>query len=418
VADVEQRDDPGAWVEVFMTLVDRSHLSTGDRLSAMLDDALAPVGLRAEVMLADLPQRGLHSIRPGSDEVHDVEGSLAGRAFQQGDIVLSSGSGEGAPPSLWLPMLDGTERVGVMRVDLAPDVVDDHDLRRRCASVAGTMAHTVMTKLAYSDWLRRLRTGAALSTAAELLWSLVPPRTFSSDRVVISALLEPALEVGGDAYDYAADVDTVDLAVYDGVGHDLDAGLATTLAMTTVRNARRSGETGMTAMAARADRALRARTGSVRHRFVTAVLARLDTRTGAVDFLLAGHPPPLLLRDGRMVKELRTTVRGPLGVLTAHPEEATVGHEQLEPGDRLVFYSDGILEARDTAGGFFGYRRLVEFVERTELDHLSAPETLRRLRESILVHQSNTLQDDATLLMVEWSGHQGASMFPSTYTSA
>ncbi len=395
-----------------MGLVDRSHLVTGDRLSVMLDEMLRPVDLRAEAFVADIAQRRLQSVRPGSVEHHEVEGSLAGRAFQYGEIVAGSGGGEGTDRSLWFPMIDGTERVGVLRIDLGPATGDDPELRRRCASVAGLMAHTVMTKLAYSDWLRHLRTGAQLTTAAELLWQLVPPRTFSSDRVVISALLEPAHQIGGDAYDYAVDAETVDVAVYDGVGHDLDAGLATTLAVTTVRNARRAGETGMAAMAARADRALRARTGRIRYQFVTAVLARLDTRTGTLDFLLAGHPPPLLIRDGHMVKELTATVRGPLGVPTSHQEDATAGREQLEPGDRLVFYSDGVLEARDADGAFFGYARLVEFIERSELDQLSAPETLRRLREAFLMHQDDTLQDDATLLMVEWSGYESASMFP------
>jgi hypothetical protein len=395
-----------------MALVDRSHLVTGDRVADLLDGAVTPLGLRAEAFVVDLGQRVLRAVRPGSGERHEVEGTLAGRAYQHGVIVAHAGDGAGR--TLWIPMLDGTERVGVLRVELDAGVIDDEELRRRCTSAAGLVAHIAMTKLAYSDWLRRLRADRPLTMASELLWQLVPPRTFATDRIAVTALLEPFHRVGGDAYDYAVDADTADLAVYDGVGHDLDAGLATTLAMTAVRNARRGGDDGLVAMADRADRMLRARVGVSRHRFVTAVLARLDIRTGVLDVLLAGHPRPLLVRDGHMVKELGATVRGPLGVPTTQPAEMLVAREQLEPGDRLLFYSDGILEARDPHGDFFGMERLVTFIERTESDQLPAPETLRRLRESFFAHLDGALQDDATLLMVEWEGPSRRSMFPST----
>jgi serine phosphatase RsbU (regulator of sigma subunit) len=88
--------------------------------------------------------------------------------------------------------------------------------------------------------------------------------------------------------------------------------------------------------------------------------------------------------------------------------------EQLEPGDRLLFYSDGVVEARDEHGEFFGVERLVDFTERAELSRLSAPETLRRLTAAILAHQGGRLQDDATLLMVDWSAGTHERLLPSS----
>jgi hypothetical protein len=396
------------WADVLATVADRSHLVTGDELSEMVDAAVGPIRMRGEVLVANLAQRALVGVRPDHDERLEVEGTLAGRAFQLGETV-DSVDGDGRRV-LWLPMLDGTERVGVLRLTLAEEVVADERFRARCLSLAGLVGHIVMTKIAYSDRLRRLRSDGALTTAAELLWQLVPPRTFSTDRVVVTALLEPWDRVAGDAYDYAVDDQVVDLAVYDGVGHDLSAGLTTALALTAVRNARRGARTELVELAGHADRLLVGRPGPTR--FVTAVLARFDSRSGVLDYLIAGHPPPLLVRGGHIVKELDAPVGSPLGVPPAQGRKATQGSEQLEPGDRMLFYSDGIVEARDSQGRFFGVERLVDLTERTELARVSAPETLRRLTAAVLTHQAGQLQDDATLLMLDWSADAHQSMVP------
>lgn len=154
---------------------------------------------------------------------------------------------------------------------------------------------------------------------------MLPPRTLATERIIVSALLEPVERVAGDAYDYtvgavrdtAGDTaggtarETVDLAVFDGVGHDLSAAVSTTLALTAIRNARREGITDLSAQAERADAVLAEYDRPAR--FVTAVLARLDIATGHLAYLFAGHPPPLLLRHGHVVKEVTVNPRLPLG---------------------------------------------------------------------------------------------------------
>jgi serine phosphatase RsbU (regulator of sigma subunit) len=266
-----------------------------------------------------------------------------------------------------------------------------------------------MTKLGHNTRLQQIRADR-LAPASELLWQLLPPRTLATEQVVISALLEPVDRVAGDAYDYAVG-DAIDLAVFDGVGHDLMAGVSTALALTAIRNARRAGITDLAAQAAKADSMLTEhdREG----RFVTAALARLDTATGELAYLLAGHPAPLLLRDGRMVKELAAPPRLPLGVSIPDAAAAVVGREQLEPGDRVLLYTDGVTEARDTHGRFFGEQRLIDMAERAELDQLSAPETLRRLVAAVMTHQAGRLQDDATLLLLDWASDRHPRLFPS-----
>ncbi len=83
---------------------------------------------------------------------------------------------------------------------------------------------------------------------------------------------------------------------------------------------------------------------------------------------------------------------------------AEVAQVSLEPGDAVLFLTDGVIEARSPAGEFFGRTRLARmWLEVAAGDELPA-EILRRLCHGILDHQQGQLQDDATLLMVVWTG--------------
>jgi serine phosphatase RsbU (regulator of sigma subunit) len=79
----------------------------------------------------------------------------------------------------------------------------------------------------------------------------------------------------------------------------------------------------------------------------------------------------------------------------------------LEPADRILLYTDGVVEGRDEQGRFFGVDRLSEMVARETASGQLAPETLRRLARAILSHQGGELTDDATTVFVEWRGEQG-----------
>jgi serine phosphatase RsbU (regulator of sigma subunit) len=135
--------------------------------------------------------------------------------------------------------------------------------------------------------------------------------------------------------------------------------------------------------------------------------------SGQFSWIPCGHPPPLLIRGNRVVKELSRPQRLPLGLtevgeagnrptaITA-PEPAPLQTERLEPRDRLLLYTDGITEGRAADGTPFGIERLSDFIIRLSQDGTPAPETIRRLHHAISDYQHGHLGDDATIVMVEW----------------
>jgi hypothetical protein len=398
-----------SWYAVLAEVVNKSHTASADDLVEIISAAASRVGVHAEIYLADRPQLQLRPVRPEGGAPMSIDSTIAGRAFRLMEFTEAEGP-PGERPVVWMPVLNGTERLGVIRLELPLGTdVRDGWLREQCWVLTGLVGHLLMTKFAYSDLLHQVRRPDPLSVPAELLWQLLPPQTFACHQLVVTATMEPYDQVGGDGYDYAVDARTAHLAVFDAVGHDIEAGLTCALALAATRNARRAGA-GLIQAAALADEVIRGRFDDFR--FATAVLAELDLETGVLSYLNAGHPPPVLLRSGRVVKTLEGPARPPLGLGHLKPEPPLVRQEQLEPGDRVLLHTDGVTEARGSGGEEFGLERLVDLTERQDGAGLPPPETLRRLTRAVLDHEAGGLQDDATLLLVEWTDGRPPDLLP------
>jgi len=376
-------------------LVQAMHLVVPDDLPALVIEHARGLGAEdAAVYLVDYEQRVLVPVPnpdgPCRDEVV-IDSTLAGRCYRTLDIQQTT-SDDGRL-RIWAPVLDGVERLGVLELTFVIGEPDIDDIR----AFAGLIAEVVVTKQAYGDLFERVRRRQPMSVAAELAWNLLPPLTFGTDRLVISGVLAPAYNLGGDSFDYAVDAHTARMAVFDAMGHGLEAGLLASVAMAACRNSRRTG-CDLVGSAGSIDRAIADQFGP--ERFVTAVLADLDLASGRLQWTVCGHPPPLLLRGSHIVKILQGEVGLPLGLGGA----VTVVEEILEPGDQVLFFTDGVIEARASDGEFFGVERLVDMVSRTSAAATPAPETMRRLLHAILDHQEGELQDDATIVVAEWRG--------------
>ncbi|MFC8045520.1 PP2C family protein-serine/threonine phosphatase [Nocardia sp. NPDC057353] len=379
-------------------LIDGTHRTAPDRLPGIVDAAGRALGVHMTVYLVDYGQRFLRPVTAAPDAPRtpiDVDTTLAGRAFRTVRI-LPSESGE--KPRLWVPLLDGTERLGVLDVRLDDgDDVYDPALRTQCRWVARLLGHLVTGLSGYGDALQRVRHGAPRTPAAELIWSLLPPLTAGVDNFVVTGVLEPRADLNGDAFDYALSDTTAQLLILDAVGHDPRSGLIAASAVAAYRAARHAGH-GLFEQARLIDETLERQFGG--SLFATAVLAELDLRTGRLRYVNAGHPEPLIMRDGKIVKPLAAGKRLPFGLGTG---DLTVGEEILQPEDWLVLYTDGLVEARDNTGEFFGAARLADFLRREAASGHPPPETARRLIRAVLAHQRGALQDDATVVLARWT---------------
>ncbi len=405
------------WFTVLSDMIDRTHLTGGEDLAAMAGRALAPLGMELRVYLVDLPQRRLHPLPPYAGDPVSIDSTVAGRAFRLVEIYSVRDQQTGRP-GLWVPMLNGAHRIGMLYAVLPEEAdANDPELRGFCWALSGMLGQTVVSKLSQSDLLHRARRPRPLSVAAELLWQLLPPQTFANADMTVSAMVEYYDEAGGDGFDYDSGERRGYVAVFDATGHDLQAGLVCSTALAATRHARRGG-CELPEIADRADDVVRANTSH--SRFTTALLLQLDFTTGVLTYINAGHPPPVLLRSGRMAKQLTHGRRLPLGLQhldTANPSPPPAT-ERLEPGDRLLLYTDGVTEARNASGEHFGLGRLVDLVERHNAAGFPAPETLRRVTHAVLDHQRGQLHDDATLVLVEWPTPNHPRLLPAERTPA
>jgi stage II sporulation SpoE-like protein len=370
------------------------HLLAPDRLSAVVAAHGRSLGARETVIyLADYEQMLLQPLRgdgvPSRQEMN-IDTTLAGRAYRGVDVQSSAHS---ANSHLWVPMLDGVERLGV--VEFVVDAVTA-ELEQELLAYVGLIAELVIVNDQYTDIFAQLRRRRTMSLAAEIQWDLLPPLTFASDRVVVSGALEPAYDIGGDTFDYAVNGPTVDLMALDAVGHGLPAALLAAAAVGAYRHARREGH-DLPEIATAVNSVIGEQFSD--SRFATAAIARLHLDTGQFRWVNAGHPDPIIVRDGALLHPGPCKPHPPLGLQVKKPG---VCETTLHPGDRVILYTDGIVEARSPEGEYFGEERLADFVHRASAAGNPAPETVRQLMRQVLAHQADQLQDDASIVVLEW----------------
>jgi serine phosphatase RsbU (regulator of sigma subunit) len=228
--------------------------------------------------------------------------------------------------------------------------------------------------------------------------SLLPPLLPDIPGLDLAARYRPADEavlVGGDFYDvFRSGADRWSMVIGDVCGAGPEAAAVTGVARYTVRAL--AGELAPSAALERLNATLLAQ--DLDARFVTAVLADIGIEPGGATTLTlanGGHPPPILLRDDGSVVSLDEPHGLLLGMLPS--VDAVDVPIALAPGDALVLYTDGVVEARDKEEDQFGFERLVALVGTCA--GRTAAGIARRIELAVVDHAAGTVDDVAILVV-------------------
>jgi len=230
-----------------------------------------------------------------------------------------------------------------------------------------------------------------LEVARRIQLSILPGEFPTSTNFQVAARYVPMTSVAGDLYDYIiADDHQVGLLIADVSGHGVPAALIASMVKLAAASQRAVAAkpcqflTGMNS----------ALLGNTQNQFVTAAYAHLNSESGELRYSAAAHPPLLLVRNGRVTQ---IEENGLMLAVFDFASYSTAVHK-LETDDRIVMYTDGVVEASNAAGDFFGHDALCDLLTRTrELSPAMAADSII----SSVRQWSGKQDDDLTILICD-----------------
>jgi serine phosphatase RsbU (regulator of sigma subunit) len=374
-----------------------------DAVEAVMGELAAALSARTvSFLIADLSGRSVvrlaHRSLPGAGEgrragdeaatVLPFDGGPAEQALRT-QTLQTVAQADGW--TVLAPVTNRGEVIGLLEMTLPAEPAAPvlHQISR----TAHALGFVVIANRRHTDLFEWGQRTTAFTLSAEIQRRLLPASfTCEASAFTLAAWLEPVGSAGGDTFDYSLGRDVLHFSVTDAMGHGVASALSATLGVGSLRNSRRRGD-GLAEQAAATTTAL-AGNASL-DRSITAILGRLDLRTGTCALLNAGHVAPLLVRDGQ-TQQVELPGNPALGMST--DTGYRTAQITLQPGDRLVVLTDGMLEGK--AAGLDLPARL------SELSALHPREAVRSLADTVLEAAGPDLADDATLLIIDWhNGH-------------
>jgi phosphoserine phosphatase RsbU/P len=308
-------------------------------------------------------------------------------------LVRVNLSGAGATQMLGA----STSNAGVLYMDSKVTAVDLAGGNRELLQTLAIEASTVLENARLIEEQRaKQRIEEELDVARRIQHSLMPRHLPEEGWFVVVGSSESSHQVGGDYYDVVAiGPDTWSLVVADVSGKGVSSALLASFLQGAFLSA--SSTTDIPEVMSRINTFLSDR--SEHGKYATMFYSKLDS-AGRLTYANAGHCPSLLVRMTGEIEKLDATSM-PVGLMPGAVFE--LGHRDLEPGDRIVLYTDGVTEAQNEAGDFFGRRRLREAV--TGAGNANCRELHAAIQKAILDFTAGAEQaDDLTLVVVEYRG--------------
>lgn len=309
-----------------------------------------------------------------SQRLHVTDASLVNR-YQGGSLVLA-------------PVTSRGDAIGVLELVL-PEPPSERQ-QNLVAQAAHTLAYVLAANRRFTDLYEWGRRSATPTLAAEIQQNLLPAAlAVEAGQATVAGGLAPAADIAGDTFDYSLDENTLHLSITDAMGHNEAAALLATLVIGALRQTRRA----RTTLAEQAHAAHQALLDHGHEATATGQLVRVELSTGRALMVNAGHPWPLRLREGQ-VHEIELDVDLPFG--SPWHGDYQVQEVDLKPGDRLVFFTDGMTE-RNTGG-----LDLPALMKRDA--HLHPREVVRFMTRALQEATGGHVIDDATVVCLDWHG--------------
>jgi serine phosphatase RsbU (regulator of sigma subunit)/pSer/pThr/pTyr-binding forkhead associated (FHA) protein len=411
----------------------QSSFSIDDVLASVVDTALAITGtergfllLRAGDSLETRVARGRNGQKLDADDLR-VPREVINRALQHRRELLSMNfdplseretgpmhsvadlelrsvvcvplvrmrAGQGDATSM---LLTGSETAGVLYMDSRIAAADLAGGNRELLQALAIEASTVLENARLLEEERSKRhMEEELELARTIQQSLLPGRLPDTGWLLACGSSVSSHQVGGDYFD----VTKVDERCWSAVVADVSGkGVASALLASLLQGALipSSNEPhGLTRRIMRLNRFLLDRTGG--EKYATVFYCVLEAG-GLLSYVNAAHCPPLVARAGGVVEALDATAP-PIGLLEG--AEFELGERRLSRGDKLVIYSDGVTEAQNSAGAFFGRKRLRQIV--SERSSATCRQMHDAIQGAVAVFTEGAPQsDDVTLLVLEYRG--------------
>ncbi len=285
------------------------------------------------------------------------------------------------------------EVLGLIYLDSSRIADFTQDDLQLLTGIAGQASLAVGNARLHQELLRRQRLEQDLHLAQRIQQSFLPSKLPTIPGFTFSAHYEPAYEVGGDFYDFISlPEDRLGIVVGDVSGKGISAALYMARLTRDLRYfASAGGDPGLVLSAANRAVAESAQDDL----FVTIVYLVLDPAKRQVQFVNAGHMPPLVRRREEGVVEILSETGGlPVGIL---PETEYVTQTyDLRPGDTFLLYTDGLVEAMNPAHQMFGEAQLLASMKRGSS---GLPHLLRRTIDDCLEHVRDAPQFDDTTVV-------------------
>ncbi|MGQ9897728.1 MAG: SpoIIE family protein phosphatase [Acidobacteriota bacterium] len=300
---------------------------------------------------------------------------------------------------LLVPLVSGDNLLGVFslgpKLSEEPYTTEDKGLLM-------AVAESVALRLDNAQLVRRLTAEATLrrelEIARDMQQRLLPSKPPKLPGLDVAGVSFPANDVGGDYYDFVLlDTHRLAVAVGDVAGHGISSGLLMALAKGGLYNQTRSDAHPSAVMAALNQ--LIAASGS-RRDLMTLSYAVIDTATQSIALASAGHPPVYHYRAETSTVEVIEHGAYPLGVRRYghYPTQYVTYHS----GDTVVFYTDGLIEARNVRGETFGFERLERLLAHHGNGSAAALQAIL-LSELRAFLGELTAEDDVTLVIIHFT---------------